>query len=738
MAVGREGEAEDASGLTYPSPGAEPMDSGPFYHSKPEQHGQPEPEVPEESQGQEHEQAQMDTQQISSPQHHISRPANLEELQLAAQLGQGLAGTSIMSATDDASMNVDDPSLRNIMPHSHPHPDPSDQHQPSPYVQEEATADSMVQHQMSVPIEGSVAPQYSMGDDIPPRKRSKVSRACDQCRRKKIKCDAQSDTGESPCSSCARANTPCLFSRVPQKRGPSKGYIKELADRIHSIENKLESDGNISQDDIEKLFVTDRSRHSIGVEDASRKRPFSSISTRELAANMTIRQAPWGSEPRSSHAILAAEDSLGHEYGNASLAPPATPITADEVPPRQAADHPNVGMEDAHEVLDIDEEAYQHFLVSVQPVYPILPYEKSKLQSLLSAASPAVRTAFAHTLPHVGQTCIGDTKLASSILHEWENSDAPRSRATDIVHAQTLLMLIIDADWRASSTLPFLLARGVALANTMKLWKPSTVDVGSDHDADEQICVRIWWSLVLMDRWHAAGTGHPPQVPERSTVIPSGLENQVGEVCFYLVRLSKLLNRISFVISTLQAGATAADHPMAAILTDYIENYREDLPAHVDAAAYPMIHLAYWHCRLLVTLLTPGITPKEIMWPTKELAHLLSVSAEMKSPLINHFVSLATMALGELIKADVTREEIADIIRDVVGKPSGGHWDSVREKLTETLRTTTGSVGGVGPDTAASQGLQHLADLATAHEGGAADEAPLGTTLAAGYLEAAS
>ncbi|KAG6014705.1 hypothetical protein E4U43_006242 [Claviceps pusilla] len=735
MTVGREGETEDASELTYPSPGAEPMDSGPFYHSKPDQHGQPERQVPVEAQVQEHEQAQMDTQHISSPQHHMSRPANLEELQLAAQLGQGLAGTSIMPATDP-SMNVDDPNLRNIMPHSHAHSDPSDQHQPPSYVQEEpTTTDAMVQHQMSVPIEPSVAAQYSIGDEIPPRKRSKVSRACDQCRRKKIKCDAQSDTGETPCSSCARANTLCLFSRVPQKRGPSKGYIKELADRIHSIENKLESDGNISQDDIEKLFVTDRSRHSNGVEDAGRKRPFSSISTRDLAANMTIRQAPWDSEPRSAHTTLSAEDTLDHEYGNGSLAPPAIPINADEVPPRQSADHQNVRMEDVDEVPEVDEEAYQHFLMSVQPVYPILPYEKSKLQSLLSASSPAVRTAFTHTLPYVGQTSQGDTKLASSILHEWENSDAPRSRATDIVHAQTLLMLIIDADWRASSTLPFLLARGVALANTMKLWKLSTVDLGSEHDANEQLCVRIWWSLVLMDRWHAAGTGHPPQVPERSTVIPSGLENHVGEVCFYLLRLSKLLNRISFVISTLQTGATAADHSMAAILTDYIENYREDLPAHVDAAAYPMIHLAYWHCRLLVTLLTPGITPKEIMWPTKELAHLLSVSAEVKSPLINHFVSLATMALGELIKADVTREEITDIIKGIVGKPSGGHWDSVRDKLMEIIRTTP-SLGG--PDTAASHGLQHLADLATAHEGGAGDEAPLGSTLATGYLEAAS
>lgn len=220
MSPSREGEAEHASELTYPSPGAEAMDSGPFYHPKTEHQDPTEHHVTEEAQHQEHQQAQMATQQPSSPQ-HVSRPSNLEELQLAAQLGQGLAGTSIMPATDP-SMNVDDPNMRTIMPH--PHADPSDQQHPSPYVQEAPSTGSIDQHPMPLPVGPPLPPQYSMGDGVPPRKRSKVSRACDECRRKKIKCDAQSDTGETPCSSCARSSTPCLFSRVPQKRGPSKGY----------------------------------------------------------------------------------------------------------------------------------------------------------------------------------------------------------------------------------------------------------------------------------------------------------------------------------------------------------------------------------------------------------------------------------------------------------------------------------------------------------------------------------
>ncbi|KAK9479649.1 hypothetical protein V1514DRAFT_327793 [Lipomyces japonicus] len=75
--------------------------------------------------------------------------------------------------------------------------------------------------------------------DSLPRKRSKVSRACDECRRKKIRCDATLDGVPKQCSSCRRADEKCSFSRIPMKRGPSKGYIKDLEDRLNSLENSM-------------------------------------------------------------------------------------------------------------------------------------------------------------------------------------------------------------------------------------------------------------------------------------------------------------------------------------------------------------------------------------------------------------------------------------------------------------------------------------------------------------------
>lgn len=108
-------------------------------------------------------------------------------------------------------------------------------------------------------------------------------------------------------------------------------YIKELADRIHSIENKLESEGGLTHEELTGLFGNDRPRPSATSDDANRKRPFSSISGGEFGA--PARQPSWGSEPP---AIQPAGPSDSHEvtpYSADALAPQPSPIQAGSVPP---------------------------------------------------------------------------------------------------------------------------------------------------------------------------------------------------------------------------------------------------------------------------------------------------------------------------------------------------------------------------------------------------------------------
>ncbi|KAJ2082353.1 hypothetical protein H4R24_001658 [Coemansia sp. RSA 988] len=66
-------------------------------------------------------------------------------------------------------------------------------------------------------------------------KRQRISRACDRCRRKKVKCD-----GRRPiCTHCEAIGTSCTYLDTTKKRGPPKGYIDAIECRLHAAEGLL-------------------------------------------------------------------------------------------------------------------------------------------------------------------------------------------------------------------------------------------------------------------------------------------------------------------------------------------------------------------------------------------------------------------------------------------------------------------------------------------------------------------
>ncbi|KAG0259367.1 hypothetical protein BG011_002675 [Mortierella polycephala] len=66
-------------------------------------------------------------------------------------------------------------------------------------------------------------------------KRRRVSRACDTCRRKKVRCDGL----QPSCTNCTTFGFQCTFNDSAKKRGPPKGYIEALENRLHRMENLL-------------------------------------------------------------------------------------------------------------------------------------------------------------------------------------------------------------------------------------------------------------------------------------------------------------------------------------------------------------------------------------------------------------------------------------------------------------------------------------------------------------------
>ncbi|EIN10102.1 hypothetical protein PUNSTDRAFT_102126 [Punctularia strigosozonata HHB-11173 SS5] len=81
-------------------------------------------------------------------------------------------------------------------------------------------------------------------------KRRKIQRACDVCRRKKIRCDG-AQMPKNRCSNCIAYNFECTYVEAAKKRGPPKGYVESLENRLEKMEKLLQKlcpNGDFSQE----------------------------------------------------------------------------------------------------------------------------------------------------------------------------------------------------------------------------------------------------------------------------------------------------------------------------------------------------------------------------------------------------------------------------------------------------------------------------------------------------------
>ncbi|KIK97466.1 hypothetical protein PAXRUDRAFT_10160 [Paxillus rubicundulus Ve08.2h10] len=105
----------------------------------------------------------------------------------------------------------------------------------------------------------SAEDDYNEGDNpsrvLPENKKRRVQRACDICRRKKIRCERllppqtlrlttyQGDGSQMPanrCSNCIAYNLDCTYVEAAKKRGPPKGYVESLENRLEKMEKLLQ------------------------------------------------------------------------------------------------------------------------------------------------------------------------------------------------------------------------------------------------------------------------------------------------------------------------------------------------------------------------------------------------------------------------------------------------------------------------------------------------------------------
>ncbi|THG95819.1 hypothetical protein EW026_g5896 [Hermanssonia centrifuga] len=137
--------------------------------------------------------------------------------------------------------------------------------------------------------------------------RRRSTRACDQCRRTKSKCEPSEL--DNVCRACATLGISCTYVGPSHKRGPPKGYILALERRLHQVEALLGT--IIGADDMRaRSLVEDLSRDQLAAHIIRRvkvgpfgprgrlQQPFGSTKEDFLAAIMT---GPGDDSPRSHY-----------------------------------------------------------------------------------------------------------------------------------------------------------------------------------------------------------------------------------------------------------------------------------------------------------------------------------------------------------------------------------------------------------------------------------------------------
>lgn len=145
------------------------------------------------------------------------------------------------------------------------------------------------------------------------RGRQRPGPACDECRRRKLRCDGQ----QPQCGTCQETDIVCEVT--PRgTRGPKKGHLKALKSRVEELEAMLES--SLSAQEPDDLQIQNQNNAQSSSEGTVAASPVNV--TRPVALNIT---EPWQPTATSSVPELGAfsflpdSPSLSHGLSSSTL-----------------------------------------------------------------------------------------------------------------------------------------------------------------------------------------------------------------------------------------------------------------------------------------------------------------------------------------------------------------------------------------------------------------------------------
>jgi hypothetical protein len=192
----------------------------------------------------------------------------------------------------------------------------------------------------------------------------------------------------------------------------------------------------------------------------------------------------------------------------------------------------------------------------IHHTFPLLPQNKGRLHARLANCDPTLREAFheslhaavrsfaSQSLAAIGQQ---STKRATQLIAASQfETISSRPFSTNLIYLQTMMLLAIEAGnqppnsarGHSGSFQSIWLGSAVGLANYLKLHmhKQPEKNAENDHDSDDKVARRIWWSIVMMDRWHSSSRSTPLLIPDASVVVYAEEQSLLGEHLYQLTR----------------------------------------------------------------------------------------------------------------------------------------------------------------------------------------------------------
>ncbi|RUS25023.1 hypothetical protein BC938DRAFT_472736, partial [Jimgerdemannia flammicorona] len=448
-----------------------------------------------------------------------------------------------------------------------------------------------------------------LSDDLQ-AKRMKVTTACDACRRRKVKCDAI----QPCCTNCQAAHVECIYSGAGAKRGPPKGYVAVIEDRLHSIETLLGELVVQGKDKVDRGFSHRLAKDEILDEEKPiiNRPPFArhnSRTTPDHEPSPHLSQSPLSiSSPISDACRLGNEgmDLDVLDVAEAGWEPPthsskSTLFVEEDVvqnthpPPviSNMATQPSPDLA-GHLIELYFRHHYPHFPILHRQTFlaqlqdPTQPISALLLNAIYAIAArysndPALHAA-AQRREHLGMAYFDQ---ATQMLDRF--MDAPR-----ITTVQALVLMAIYEAGLSQFTRPSVLV-GMATKMAQLLGLQRKFDLAAVAPREAELRKRTFWGVYLLDRLIGSVLGQPLTILDKDcdVELPS-LDAAEGEpdddervITLNLVHMIKLNRILGDVLQHVYSPALTLPRFHTAMLSVFessLTAWASQLPPHLELA----------------------------------------------------------------------------------------------------------------------------------------------------------